>query len=385
MPDSIATAVPAHVERPPPPRIAGLDGLRGLCALYVMMFHVWAFTYYGFPRTRSPHWLYWLGYGRLAVVLFLILSGFSLAYSAAARGWHLGPIRDFARRRARRILPPYYAALAFSLAIAWLIVKQPHSAPPTTESVVVYGLLLQDLISAPTPNGAFWSIGVEALLYVLFPALIALTRRAGVWLMLACATAPVLLGAVLLYDGAPPEGDYRLAPHLLPVFAAGIAAAGIATAPDRIRRLPWFTLASAAAVPAAALLLHQGAHWTVTHYFWVDLAVTPALTLLVVALATAQPPPLIRLLTTRPLERLGAFSYSLYLIHVPIVFALSERLVVPAFGHGSRAFAATTLTATPLALLTAFFFAKLLERPPQTKRAPRREHDPRRACPPQGA
>ncbi|NMO55646.1 acyltransferase [Actinoplanes sp. TBRC 11911] len=334
-----------------------------------MMFHVWAFTYRGFPRTRSPHWLYWLGYGRLAVVLFLILSGFSLAYAAAARGWRLGSIREFARRRAWRILPAYWAALAFSLAVAWLVVKQPHSAPPTRESVVVYGLLLQDLISAPTPNGAFWSIGVEALLYLLFPLLIAITRRVGVWAMLAYATVPVLLVAVIIFNGAPPEGDYRLAPHLLPVFAAGIAAAGIATATERIRRLPWFAFALAASVPAIALLLHQGARWTVNHYFWVDLAVTPSLTLLVVALATARPAPLVRLLETRPLARLGACSYSMYLTHVPIVFAISERVFVPAFGHGSRAFAATTVVAGTASLLAACLFARLFELPFQRHRS----------------
>ena len=44
-------------------------------------------------------------------------------------------------RRARRILPPYWAALVFSLAVAWLVVPPPGQGAPDAESVVVNGLL----------------------------------------------------------------------------------------------------------------------------------------------------------------------------------------------------------------------------------------------------
>ena len=197
--------------------MAGLDGLRGLCALYVLLFHCWAYTFRGFPRYRGPDWLSWLGFGRLAVVFFLVLSGFSLAMSAARNGWQLGDLGGYARRRARRILPAYWAALAFSLVIAWAVVRQPHSAEPTAESVVVYTLLLQDLISAPTPNGAFWSIGVEVLLYGLLPLLLVLCRRIGPAAMLAVVTVPVLVVGFVVFDGSPPDLDNWLTPHLAPV------------------------------------------------------------------------------------------------------------------------------------------------------------------------
>jgi peptidoglycan/LPS O-acetylase OafA/YrhL len=349
--------------------VAGLDGLRGICALYVLLFHCWAYTFRGFPRYRGPDWLSWLGFGRLAVVFFLILSGFSLAMSAARNGWRLGDLGRYARRRAWRILPAYWAALAFSLLIAWTVVRQPHSTEPTAESVVVYTLLLQDLIAAPTPNGALWSISVEALLYCLLPLLLLLCRRLGPAGMLAAVTLPVILVGFLVFGGSPPDEDNWLMPHLVPVFAAGVVAAGVVASGDRFRRLPWAWLSVAVAAPVAVLVLVQGSRWMVGHYYWVDLAIAPAMTMLLLAVVSGRPATLVRLLDSRPLRRLGSFSYSLYLIHLPIVVAISLKLVAPRLGHGTAAFVVTTVFAGGLSLAGAWFFAKLFEFPFQRHRS----------------
>jgi peptidoglycan/LPS O-acetylase OafA/YrhL len=350
-------------------RVAGLDGLRGLCAVYVLLFHCWAYTYRGFPRYRGPDWLSWLGFGRLAVVFFLVLSGFSLALTAARTDWQLGSLARYARRRAWRILPAYWAALAFSLIIAWAVVRQPHSAVPDGKSVVVYTLLLQDLIKAPTPNGAFWSIGVEVLLYAVLPLLLILCRRLGPAAMLAVVTLPVVAIGMLVYGGSPPVADNGLTPHLVPVFAAGVVAAGVVAAGEGYRRVPWAWLAVPAAVPAGILVLHQGSRWMVGHYYWVDLAIAPAMTMLLLAVVSGRPARLVRLLDSGPLQRLGSFSYSLYLIHLPIVVAISFKLVAPQFGHGNRAFAVTTVAAGGLSLAAAWIFAKVFEFPFQRHRS----------------
>ncbi|WP_203732104.1 acyltransferase family protein [Paractinoplanes durhamensis] len=344
-------------------RVAGLDGLRGLCALYVMLFHCWAYTFRGFPRYRGPDWLSWLGFGRLSVVLFLVLSGFSLALAAARNDWRLGSLARYARRRAWRILPAYWAALAFSLVIAWTVVRQPHSAEPSAGSVVVYTLMLQDLFAVPTPNGAFWSIGVEALLYGVLPLLVLLCRRFGPAAMLAVVTLPVIVIGFVVFDGSPPQGDNWLAPHLVPAFAAGVVAAGVAAAGDRLGRLPWAWLSVLAAIPAGALILHRGARWMVNNYYWVDLAVVPAMTLFLLAVVSGRPAGLIRLLDSAPLRRLGAISYSLYLIHLPIVVAISQKLVIPRLGRDTVSFTVTTLLAGGLSLVGAWFFAKVFEVP----------------------
>jgi peptidoglycan/LPS O-acetylase OafA/YrhL len=349
--------------------VAGLDGLRGLCALYVLLFHCWAYTFHGFPRYHGPIWLSWLGFGRLAVVLFLVLSGFSLGLSAARNGWRLGSLGRYARRRAWRILPAYWAALAFSLVIAWTVVRQPHSAEPTAGSVVVYSLLLQDLISAPTPNGAFWSISVEVLLYALLPVLLVLCRRLSPAGMLAVATLPVVLIGFVVFHGSPPAGENWLTPHLVPVFAAGVVAAGVVAAGDRYRRLPWGWLSLAAAAPVGLLVLGQGSRWMVGHYYWVDLAIAPAMTMLLLAVVSGRAAVLIRLLDSRPLRSLGSFSYSLYLIHLPIVVAISLKLVAPRLGHGTTAFGVTVLLAGGLSLAGAWLFARVFEFPFQRYRS----------------
>ncbi|WP_205650530.1 acyltransferase family protein [Actinoplanes solisilvae] len=347
--------------------MTGLDGLRGLCALYVLLFHCWAYTFRGFPRYRGPEWLSWLGFGRLAVVMFLVVSGFSLATAAARNDWRLGSLSEYARRRAWRILPAYWAALVVSLVIAWTVVRQPHSAEPTFESVVVYTLLLQDLIVAPTPNGAFWSISVEALLYGLLPLLVLLCRRIGPVAMLAVVTVPVIVVGVVVFDGSPPQDDNWLAPHLVPAFAAGVVAA--AATGERFRRVPWALLSVVAAVPVGVLVVQQGSRWMVGNYYWLDLAVAPAMTMFLLAVVNGRPAALIRLLDSRPLKRLGSFSYSLYLIHLPVVVVVTLKLVIPRFGRGMTSFTVTTLLAGGVSLAGAWLFAKLFESPFQRHRS----------------
>ncbi|HVW46552.1 MAG TPA: acyltransferase family protein, partial [Solirubrobacterales bacterium] len=157
-------------------RLPGLDGVRGLAALYVVVYHVSLRAFPGYPTDGAPFWAGWFAYGRFAVLVFIVLSGFSLALAPARAGWRLDGIRDYARRRARRILPAYWAALAFSLAVAWLIVPQPRSGVPDAMSVLVNGALLQNIVGAPSPNTAFWSIAVEVQLYVLLPVLLLMIR-----------------------------------------------------------------------------------------------------------------------------------------------------------------------------------------------------------------
>ncbi|MFH9553215.1 acyltransferase family protein [Streptomyces sp. NPDC017435] len=341
----------------------GLDGLRGLAALYVVLFHCWLYTFPGYPRSSAPPWLDGLMFGRLAVVFFLVLSGFSLAISPARHGWGSGGVARFLRRRAWRILPPYGAALVMSLIISWFVVPASHSGPPTGLSILVYGLLAQDVITAPTPNGAFWSIGVEAELYLLFPLLLFVRRRWGAAALVACVTLPVIARGLMAVDASPLEGANRLAPHLAPVFAAGMVGAGIVVASDRVRRLPWGWFAVLAAAPVLVLGVVRGAVWTVNHSFWVDLAVAPAMTMLIAAVATGRPAVLVRLLTARPFMSLGSFSYSLYLIHLPIVMVVIRRVAPHFVAPGLPTFGFTLIVGLPISVLGAWLFARIFEVP----------------------
>ena len=101
-------------------RLDFLDGLRGLAALYVLLYHaslragVLAAAAPAQPVAKAISVLHFclLGYGHLAVAVFIVLSGYCLMLPVArTEGAVLpGGALAFIQRRARRILPPYYAA-----------------------------------------------------------------------------------------------------------------------------------------------------------------------------------------------------------------------------------------------------------------------------------
>ena len=355
-------------------RVVGLDGIRGLAALFVVVNHVFLRAFPGYPVDRAPFWAAWFIYGRFAVVVFIVLSGFSLALAPARHGWRLDGVLRFAQRRAWRILPAYWAAVAFSLAVAWLIVPPPGQAVPDGRSVVVNGLLVQNLVGAPSPNRSFWSMAVEAQLYVLFPLLLLMVRRWGAVAMVATVT--VLVAAVGIVG--PRTFVIQSPPDLAALFAIGIVGAGIVGAGAASRSWPWAWLALAAAVPVLAMIWVLGSVWTLDHLFWVDLALGPAIACLLVGLACGRPGRLVRLLDARPMRHLGESSYSLYLIHGPIVVVIYDRIVAGRVGQGAWSFAVTLALAVPLTVVFARAFASVFETPFRQHRgwswAARRRH-----------
>jgi peptidoglycan/LPS O-acetylase OafA/YrhL len=359
--------------------VAGLDGVRGLAALFVVVNHIFLRVFPGYPVDHAPFWAAPFIYGRFAVVVFIVLSGFSLALSAARRGWRLDGVARFARRRARRILPPYWAALAFSLAVAWLVVPPPGQGAPDMKSVVVNGALVQNLVGAPTPNRSFWSMAVEAQLYVLFPLLLLMVRRWGAVVMVATVTLVVAtLGIVAPHVSRLDVFATQSPPDLAALFAVGVVTAGVVGA-SRARRWPWAGLALAAAAPVLALIAWQGSVSTLDHLLWVDLALGPAIGCLLAGLATGHAAPLARLLDARPLRSLGSSSYSLYLTHGPIV-VVCEKLVVGRVGAGVPAFVVSLAVVVPLTIAFARVFASVFETPFRRHRSwswPARRQHPR--------
>jgi peptidoglycan/LPS O-acetylase OafA/YrhL len=358
------TAAPAR------PRLAGLDGLdglRGLAALYVVVNHVFLRAFPGYPVDHAPFWAGWFIYGRFAVVVFIVLSGFSLALSPAHHDWRLDGISRFARRRARRILPPYWAALAFSLAVAWLIVPQPGNGVPDAKSVLVNGLLVQNIVGAHSPNAAFWSMAVEAQLYLLFPLLLLMVRRRGAIVMLATVTLIVaVVGIVGPHVSRLDTFVIQSPPDLAALFAVGILSAGIVGASRARRSWPWAWLALAAVAPVLATIWWQGSVWTLDHLFWVDLALGPAIACLLAGLATGRPggrASILRLLDARPLRGLGSSSYSLYLTHAPIVVIVYDRIVAGRVRQGVPAFVVSLAVVLPLTIVFARVFASVFETP----------------------
>ncbi|GAA0437817.1 hypothetical protein Acor_80160 [Acrocarpospora corrugata] len=343
-----------------------MDGIRGLAALFVVLHHCRLLAFPGFPADTGPGWASWMLYGHFAVVVFIVLSGFSLAVAPARRDWALGGLGRFAHRRLWRILPPYWPALAISLVIAWTLVPQPGEGPPTAKSVLFYGLLVQDVFGSPSPNGAFWSIAIEAQLYLVFPLLLLLVRRAGVLAMLGAVGAVVAAIGLLAPSVPAVELLMRFTPQFALLFAIGAMAAGVAG--GRWLRAPWGWLSLLTAVPVVTLIAVRGSVWTVENFYWVDLALGPAVGCLLAALAAGRPGRLTGLLDTRPLRSLGSFSYSLYLTHAPLVVVLHTLVIAPNLAPGVPAFLATLALCVPVTLLVARGFAAVFELPFQRHR-----------------
>jgi peptidoglycan/LPS O-acetylase OafA/YrhL len=364
---------PAPGARAPPAtrpgRVVGLDGIRGLAALYVVMYHIFVRAWSGYPATHAPFWAAWLGYGRGAVAMFIALSGFSLGLGPARSGWRFKSIGTYAHRRAWRILPPYWAALAFSLVLTWYVLAQPYLRVPNGKSVVVYGLLVQDVFAVGSPNRSFWSIAIEVQLYVLLPLLLLLVRRVSACAMVGLVAAIVVtIGVLGPHVALMNTALVKFTPDLAVLFAVGLLAAGIVTAGERTRSWPWAGCALAAAVPPIVLMVVRGSSWSNVNLFWLDLAWAPAIGCFLTAVATSRPRFLVRFLNSRTPRFLGSCSYSLYLTHAPIVIAVSFGLVRGHVAAGTPMFFVLVAILLPVTVCFARIFAAVFELPFQRHR-----------------
>jgi peptidoglycan/LPS O-acetylase OafA/YrhL len=369
-------SAPAVTPEPPavaaigPGRVLGLDGIRGLAALYVVVYHIFVRAWSGYPgANHAPFWAAWLSYGRGAVAMFIALSGFSLGLGPARSGWKFTSTAVYAHRRAWRILPPYWAALGFSLVMTWYVVAQPNLPVPTGKSVVVYGLLVQDVFVVGSPNRTFWSIAIEAQLYILLPVLLLVVRRVSAWAMAGLVAAIVVtIGLLGPHVALMNTALVKFTPDLAVLFAVGLLAAGIVTAGERIRSWPWAGCALAAAVPVIALMVGRGALWSSRNLFWLDLAWAPAIGCFLTAVATSRPRFVVRFLNSRIPRSLGSCSYSLYLTHEPIVIAVCFGLVRGRVTAGTPMFLVLVAILLPVTVCFARMFAAVFELPFQRHR-----------------
>jgi peptidoglycan/LPS O-acetylase OafA/YrhL len=304
-------------------RLDFLDGIRALAALLVVVHHVYLTVYSGFPDNTGPTVLTPLLYGHFGVTVFIVVSGFSLGLAPARRGWHLakGGYWTFMRRRAWRILPPYWAALAVSAAAVAMVGFRTHEAL-SWQGVATHFFLVQDVVPGRTPNGAFWSIAVEWQLYWIFPLLLVIRRLWGPVVLTAAALAAVVaLGFAGDHGGGPVVDKLLgLSPQLGALFVFGLVAAAVTTRPGRPESGVWWGAATLAfALGAVAACAWFGSSRAVGDLYWLDLAVGAAMACCLafaVRVATGRTR---RTLGWAPLQHIGRFSYSLYLVHAPLV------------------------------------------------------------------
>src|SRR5262249_56187534 len=116
-PRNAPAAPAAAIAATQPGRVVGLDGIRGLAALFVVLNHIFDRAWPGDAADHAPFWAAWMIYGRFAVIMFIALSGFSLGLGPARSGWRFKSIATYAHRRARGIPPPHWGGAAVRLGL----------------------------------------------------------------------------------------------------------------------------------------------------------------------------------------------------------------------------------------------------------------------------
>jgi len=356
----------------PASRLPFLEGLRGIAALYVVLGHI---CFLADPAKllgraeKAPQWLQDLmrpfQFGHLAVASFIVLSGFCLELALFARGdGSLTSVKKFFQRRARRILPAYYACLAFSIWVCLNVTAhQPDLArflPVTRDNVLAHIFLVHNFseTSMYKINGVLWSIALEAQLYILFPLLVLSLANFGRRITLA-ATITIALLIINYVPRAP-----KLYPWFLPLFVLGMVAAHIAFQPKPKMRIQPF---------AAWMTLGIGfliVRYTVNHGDPLpagDAGIGIVVASLCFLLTTAKPGLLTKTFGWKPLASLGGFSYSLYLMHHPILQIVYANRSVEGEWQILRYL---MLTGLPIVLVSTYLFSLVFERPFISKHKP---------------
>jgi peptidoglycan/LPS O-acetylase OafA/YrhL len=347
---NLEAALPA-----PSRRLETLDSLRGLAAAAVVASHLLHVR----PAFGTRPWLgpeqawEWalkatplsvLVDGHAAVLVFFVLSGLVLSgplLAPAPPRYH-----DFALKRFLRLYPPYAAALLGSAALqAWCGPRAPREpslwlADNWTDrfslgTVADYALMLGNRLALDNP---VWSLDYEMRISLLLPLLLLPVRR---WRPAAPLLAAMLLGAGWLLRplGSPPV--ICAGALYAGMFILGTAMAG------QVHRLR----AVRAGWPALAML--AGA-WAVLFLVWRDAMQAVGAAMLVAAVLMPGAPA--ALCETAVARFLGRISFSLYLVHVPVLMAVLAVL-------GSAPFWRLTVVFVPVSLAVAWVFHRMIERP----------------------
>lgn len=303
-----------------------LTGLRGLLALWLVLFHA-----RGALPIDIDGWTPLLARGPLGVDGFFVLSGFVLAHVAydCLRSDRFA-VLPFLQRRLARLYPLHLATLCAYLAVlaaAALIGRAPNDPGRYDLSALPANLLLVHAWGTTdqlTFNYPSWSVSAEWFAYLLFPILAPPLLRTTRPILALIMTAGALLVAAwlapLAFDGRPltrltHDGAIL---RILPSFLLGIALYRLG------RGVTFPPLVVRFGCPTAGLgllvMLHLGAP---------DAAVVLAEGVLILLVAERARARTDGWLGAGPLVRLGEWSYALYLVHVPVLAVWSALLPGP--------------------------------------------------------
>ncbi len=373
-----------------PRRLTGIDALRGIAALLVLGFHAFAVS---IAQTRQDlPWLYVGLYplvtGFVGVHLFLVLSGFCI-HLRLARGREQRmqlPFVAFWKRRFWRLYPAYLAAMALSITVLLATTMWQHNDYSLAHLQQLWTNLTPDLAAhlfmvhlffpafvLGLGNGVFWSLALEEHLYLLYSPLLWLRNRLGIAGLLAVAAIVSLSwrAACIYHFGERPIQPIGLeqgvtfllwqAPSRWFEWCLGAAAAeayaGRITLP-RCWRHPLTMLAAGAGAIACSyhphLWLLREPLWGLTFFTCINCVVSREQT----RRAADQHRPNV---LWRTLAGVGVFSYSIYLIHAPLLHVV--KLAAYNFGWGALTLLGARLAAMGAILIAAYGFYRLFEQP----------------------
>jgi len=306
---------------------ADIQGLRAVAVAAVVLYHV------GMPGARG---------GFVGVDVFFVISGFLISSHLLDSYRRTGTLDlgGFYARRVRRILPAALTVIVITSAAA-ILVYPAIALPRVLGDAMASALMVPNFVFAsratdyladqsPSLFQHYWSLGIEEQFYLLWPvALLLILALAGRrrWAVLALiatlATVSFVVCVALTYTNQP------LAFFLLPARAwellvGAFAGAALVLIPQRVPKavaiiggwiglgaiagsivfvnaaMPFPGAISAIPVMGAAAVLYFGAN---------ESAAGPS-----------------ALLSIRPLQFLGAISFSLYLVHWPILILAQQAL-----------------------------------------------------------
>ena len=314
-----------------PEHLASLTSLRGIAALWVVLFHYC----WHFPAVHADRYTGAVYKGYLAVDLFFMLSGFVISHvyhGAFALRVTGRRYRDFLKARVARIYPLHLTVLLFFVVTALgeraVAVAHGGSFGPiplvgerSIGAFVANLLMLQGIWDLELScNDPAWSISLEFLEYLSFPLLFPLLWRAAPSAKAAAGGIFLMVLAGLAYGTGDDFNQWNGIGAILRCLPEFLIGALLYSAYRR--RAFASVLASDAALLTGMLLL-----CSLLHFAGPDFSIVPLFALLILT-AVSNKGRLSPLINSAPLLWLGNISYSLYLFHWFVLFVTTEAIRV---------------------------------------------------------
>ena len=327
-----------------PGRSAGLDGLRGLAALSVVVFHVWLYGPDRVRGVRSELFDHVAFNFHLGLICFFVLSGF-LLYRGFAKAALVGSkrvdVHDYAVRRVARIVPAYYVNILGCLALYALLGITVLNPPWQEFPLFLVFAQNYSMGTLMKINAVTWTLSVEVAFYIALPLIgwvafkLGRARPARQLALLLMLLGLSMLWNDIFRDTKMHEIAKKSLPSYLGCFAVGMIAALWFENRRRLGRPPLRPRVSGLVVLAGAAVVVLGGWWKESWSVLSDLHaplgnIVPSVGFaLLVAAVAAGTGKAVAVFSVKPLANVGVVSYGIYLWHVPLIVVGTELGVLP--------------------------------------------------------